>query len=136
MPFFDIFCVSKVITTAHAHHSGVIFHFFPRALKQKNEGSSTTVPCIMFEDDILLFSSSADPLTSSQELTHAVTNVYNWHGRRGLVMTRWAARGPQKKCTRAAALVFLASAAARVHFFFAARVLPSDETPPTVQLAS
>ena len=25
----------KVITTAHAHKSGVIFHFFPRAFKQK-----------------------------------------------------------------------------------------------------
>ena len=24
-----------VITTAHAHKSGVIFHFFPRAFKQK-----------------------------------------------------------------------------------------------------
>ena len=35
MPFFNIFCVSKVITTAHAHKSGVIFHIFPRAFKQK-----------------------------------------------------------------------------------------------------
>ena len=32
---FRHFCVSKVITTAHAHKSGVIFHFFPRACKQK-----------------------------------------------------------------------------------------------------
>ena len=32
---FRHFCVSKVITTAHAHQSGVIFHFFPRAFKQK-----------------------------------------------------------------------------------------------------
>ena len=40
----------------------------------------------MFADDILLFSSSADPLTSSQELTHAVTNVYNWLVDRGLQM--------------------------------------------------
>ena len=32
---FRHFCVSKVITTAHAHKSGVIFHFFPRAFKQK-----------------------------------------------------------------------------------------------------
>ena len=31
---FRHFCVSKKITTAHAHKSGVIFHFFPRALKQ------------------------------------------------------------------------------------------------------
>ena len=44
------------------------------------------VPCLMFADDILLFSSSADPLTSSQELTHAVTNVYNWLDDRGLQM--------------------------------------------------
>ena len=29
------FCVSKVITSAHAHKSGVIFHIFPRAFKQK-----------------------------------------------------------------------------------------------------
>ena len=29
------FCVSKVITTAHAHKSGVTFHIFPRAFKQK-----------------------------------------------------------------------------------------------------
>ena len=33
MPVFDIF--DKVITTAHAHKSGVIFHFFPRAFKQE-----------------------------------------------------------------------------------------------------
>ena len=32
---FRHFCVSKVFTTAHAHKSGVIFHFFPRAFKQK-----------------------------------------------------------------------------------------------------
>ena len=32
---FRHFCVSLVITTAHAHKSGVIFHFFPRAFKQK-----------------------------------------------------------------------------------------------------
>ena len=32
---FQHFCVSKVITTAHAHKSGVIFHFFPRAFKPK-----------------------------------------------------------------------------------------------------
>ena len=32
---FRHFCVSKVITTAHAHKSGVIFHFLPRAFKQK-----------------------------------------------------------------------------------------------------
>ena len=44
------------------------------------------VPCLMFADDILLFSSSADQLTSSQELTHAVTNVYNWLDDRGLQM--------------------------------------------------
>ena len=35
---------------------------------------------------ILLFSSSADPLTSSQELTHAVTNMYNWLDDRGFQM--------------------------------------------------
>ena len=29
------FSISKVITTAHAHKSGVIFHIFPRAFKQK-----------------------------------------------------------------------------------------------------
>ena len=32
---FRHFCVSKVITTAHAHKSGVIFYFFPRPFKQK-----------------------------------------------------------------------------------------------------
>ena len=33
---FRHFCVSKVITTAHAHKSGVIFHIqFSRAVKQK-----------------------------------------------------------------------------------------------------
>ena len=32
---FRHFCVSKVISTAHAHKSGVIFSFFPRAFKQK-----------------------------------------------------------------------------------------------------
>ena len=32
---FRHFCVSKVITTAHAHKSGVIFHFFPRSFKKK-----------------------------------------------------------------------------------------------------
>ena len=32
--FFDIFA-SPVITTAHAHKSGVIFHICPRAFKQK-----------------------------------------------------------------------------------------------------
>ena len=35
MPFFDFFCVSKLIATAHAHKSGVIFHFFLRPFKQK-----------------------------------------------------------------------------------------------------
>ena len=35
MPFFDIFASPKVITTAHAHKSGVIFYFLPRAFKQK-----------------------------------------------------------------------------------------------------
>ena len=32
---FRHFCASKVITTADAHKSGVICHFFPRAFKQK-----------------------------------------------------------------------------------------------------
>ena len=31
--FFSTFCVSKVITTAHAHKSGVIFHIFPRSFQ-------------------------------------------------------------------------------------------------------
>ena len=35
MPFLLHFCVSRVITTAHAHESGVLFHIFPRAFKQK-----------------------------------------------------------------------------------------------------
>ena len=30
----SFFLLSKIITTAHAHKSGVIFHFFPRAFKQ------------------------------------------------------------------------------------------------------
>ena len=34
---FRHFCVSKVITTAHAHQSGVIFHFFPRAFTNKKK---------------------------------------------------------------------------------------------------
>ena len=34
---FRHFCVSNVITTAHAHKSSVIFHFFPRAFKQKKK---------------------------------------------------------------------------------------------------
>ena len=33
--FFRHFCVSTVITTAHAHKRGVILHFFSRAFKQK-----------------------------------------------------------------------------------------------------
>ena len=33
---FDIFWVSKVITTAHAWKSDVIFHHFSQAFKQKN----------------------------------------------------------------------------------------------------
>ena len=32
---FRHFCVSKVITTAHAHKSGVIFHFFQDLSNQK-----------------------------------------------------------------------------------------------------
>ena len=51
----------------------LLFTLYIRALPE-----IACVPCLMFADDILLFSSSADPLTSSQELTHAVTNVYNW----------------------------------------------------------
>ena len=51
----------------------LLFTLYIRALPE-----IARVPCLMFSDDILLFSSSADPLTSSQELTHAVTNVYNW----------------------------------------------------------
>ena len=34
---FRHFCVSKVITTPHAHKSGVIFHIFPRAFKQNKK---------------------------------------------------------------------------------------------------
>ena len=34
---FRNFGVSKVITTAHTHKSGVIFHIFPRAFKQKKK---------------------------------------------------------------------------------------------------
>ena len=33
--FFQHFCVSNVITTAHAHKSGVIFHILPRPFEQK-----------------------------------------------------------------------------------------------------
>ena len=33
--FFRHFCVSTVTTTAHTHKSGVIFHIFPRAFKQR-----------------------------------------------------------------------------------------------------
>ena len=33
--FFRHFCVSKVITIAHAHKSGVIVHIFPRAFIRK-----------------------------------------------------------------------------------------------------
>ena len=32
---FRYFCVSKVITTAHAHKSGVIFHFFQELSNKK-----------------------------------------------------------------------------------------------------
>ena len=32
---FRHFCVSKVITTEHVHKTGVVFHIFLRALKQK-----------------------------------------------------------------------------------------------------
>ena len=59
----------------------LLFTLYIRALPE-----IARVPCLMFADDILLFSSSADPLTSSQELTHAVTNVYNWLDDRGLQM--------------------------------------------------
>ena len=34
MPFLT-FCVSKVITAAHAHKSGVIFHIFFRSFQTK-----------------------------------------------------------------------------------------------------
>ena len=50
----------------------LLFALYIRALPEIAQA------CLMSADDILLFSSSADPLTSSQELTHAVTNVYNW----------------------------------------------------------
>ena len=59
----------------------LLFTLYIRALPE-----IARVPCLMFADDSLLFSSSADPLTSSQELTHAVTNVYNWLDDRGLQM--------------------------------------------------
>ena len=59
----------------------LLFTLYIRALPE-----IARVPCLIFADDILLFSSSADPLTSSQELTHAVTNVYNWLDDRGLQM--------------------------------------------------
>ena len=35
--FFQHFWISKVITTAHAHRSSVIFHIFPRAFKQQQK---------------------------------------------------------------------------------------------------
>ena len=40
---FRHFCVSKVITTVHAHKSSVIFHFFSKSFqtKQKKLGSTT-----------------------------------------------------------------------------------------------
>ena len=59
----------------------LLFTLYIRALPE-----IARVPCLMFSDDILLFSSSADPLTSSQKLTLAVTNVYNWLVDRGLQM--------------------------------------------------
>ena len=34
---FRHFCVSKVITTAHAHKSGVIFHFFSKSFQKKKK---------------------------------------------------------------------------------------------------
>ena len=34
---FRHFCVSKVITTAHAHKSGVIFHFFSKSFQTKKK---------------------------------------------------------------------------------------------------
>ena len=37
---FRHLCVSKVITTAHAHKSGVIFHIFPRAFKQNKKNKA------------------------------------------------------------------------------------------------
>ena len=37
MPVFDIFCVSKVITTAHAHKSDVVFIFSQELSKKKKK---------------------------------------------------------------------------------------------------
>ena len=34
---FQHSCVSKVITTAHVHKSGVVFHIFPRPFKQNKK---------------------------------------------------------------------------------------------------
>ena len=59
----------------------LLFTLYIRALPE-----IARVPCLMFADDILLFCGSADPFTSSQKLTHAVTNVYNWLDDRGLQM--------------------------------------------------
>ena len=63
---FRHFCVSKVITTAHAHKSGVIFHFFqelsnkkkikdlrPKMTKIASRGPALTftlVPCHSWND--------------------------------------------------------------------------------------
>ena len=59
----------------------LLFTLYIRALPE-----IARVSCLIFADDNLLFFSSADPLTSSQELTHAVTNMYNWLDDRGLQM--------------------------------------------------
>ena len=41
--FFRHFCVSKVITTAHAHKSGVIFHIFSTPFKQEDSFLSFSI---------------------------------------------------------------------------------------------
>ena len=76
--------LSEETTCSHGVPQGsvlgpLLFTLYIRALPE-----IARVPCFKFADDILLFSSSADPLTSSQELTHAITNVYNWLDDRGL----------------------------------------------------
>ena len=70
MPF-STFCVSKVITTAHAHKSGVIFHFFSRAFKQKkikalrpkmtkiaSGGGGPALKCRVERENVVCFSGS------------------------------------------------------------------------------
>ena len=98
---FRHFCVSKVVTTAHAHKSGVIFHIFPRAFKQKKiKALWLKMTKIASKGSCLNFNFPPFHYTCWSPLSsHCVLRHVRYDGsRRSPVALSWHCPGPPKIC--------------------------------------